>query len=272
VPDPAHPFGAVPPEPPGDPTLAIVVPAYNEVRRLPNLFAHLDEEGAEQARSAGLELVQVIVVDDGSSDGTGALLDERALANRRLHVIHFPHNRGKGAAVRAGVLSAAARFALVTDVDLSTPLSDLSALMDAIRAGNDLAIGSRGLPSSHVLIHQPRHRELMGRCFNLGLRLLTGLPYHDTQCGFKLFDLERTRQLFELQRIEGFAFDAELCMNAARLHLDIAEVPVEWSDDRNTTVTLLGSPIDMALDLARLSWSAHRPRRHPPETGSARDR
>jgi len=240
-------------------TLSIVVPVYNEARRLPILFSALAAEADLQARSAGLQLVEVVTVDDGSTDETPELLDEYAKADGRVRTIRLDRNRGKGAAVRGGVLKTTAAYVLVTDVDLSTPLSDLGALMAALREGNDLALGSRGLPSSRVAVHQPFHRELMGKSFNVLLRLATGLPYRDTQCGFKLFRLETTRVLFELQQIEGFAFDAELCLNAQRLGLKIAEVPVTWVDNRDTKVKLFRSSSRMALDLVRLGRVARRP-------------
>ena len=239
-------------------TLSVVVPVFNESRRLEILFAALDSEADRQARLAGLQLVEIVIVDDGSTDETPKLLEARKSLDPRLSVIRFERNRGKGAAVRCGVLAATSPYVLVTDVDLSTPLSELAALKAALE-GNDLAIGSRGLPSSRIPVHQPRHRELMGQSFNIVLRLLTGLPYRDTQCGFKLFRSQSTRVLFELQRIEGFAFDAELCLNASRLGLRVAEVPVAWSDNRDTKVKLLRSSSRMALDLLRIWLAARRP-------------
>lgn len=239
--------------------LSLVVPVFNESRRLEILFAALDSEADRQARSAGLQLAEVVVVDDGSTDETPKLLEARESLDPRLRVIGFERNRGKGAAVRSGVLATTSPYVLVTDVDLSTPLSEIVALKAALDEGNDLAIGSRGLPSSRIPVHQPRHRELMGQSFNLALRMLTGLPYRDTQCGFKLFRSERTRVLFDLQQIEGFAFDAELCLNAFRLGLRVAEVPVVWSDNRDTKVRLLRSSSRMALDLLRIWRVARRP-------------
>lgn len=240
-------------------TLSIVVPVFNESRRLEILFAALDSEADRQARLAGLQLAEIVIVDDGSTDETPKLLEERKSLDSRLRVIHFERNRGKGAAVRSGVLAATSPYVLVTDVDLSTPLSELATLKAALEAGNDLAIGSRGLPLSRIPVHQPRHRELMGKSFNVALRLLTGLPYRDTQCGFKLFRSQSTKVLFELQQIEGFAFDAELCLNASRLGLRVAEVPVAWSDNRDTKVKLLRSSSRMALDLLRIWSVARRP-------------
>jgi dolichyl-phosphate beta-glucosyltransferase len=243
----------------GTTTLSLVVPVYNEASRLPILFKALEADAEWQARRAGLKLVEVVVVDDGSTDETSRLLDARKALDARLEVIRFDHNRGKGAAVRAGVLSVGSELALVTDVDLSTPLSDLVQLTAALLEGNDLAIGSRALPASRVLVHQPAHRELMGKTFNLLLRLLTGLPFHDTQCGFKLFRLPETRPLLELQQVEGFAFDAELCLTAKRLGLRVVEVPVAWVDNRDTRVRPLRSSSRMALDLIRIAWRGRRP-------------
>ena len=147
----------------------------------------------------------------------------------------------------------------MTDVDLSTPLAEAAQLSAELDRGVDFAMGSRSLPGSDVLVHQPAHRELAGKVFNLLFRVTTGLPWRDTQCGFKLFHLETTRALFELQRVEGFAYDAELCVNARRLGLRVAEVPVRWVNNTDTRVTLFGSSVRMALDLARTAWRARRP-------------
>jgi glycosyltransferase involved in cell wall biosynthesis len=234
------------------------VPVYNEDQRLPILFEALAVDARQEIPLAGLDLVELLVVDDGSTDGTQALLDARASVDARLRVVRLERNRGKGAAVRAGVLAARGEYVLVTDVDLSTPLTELDKLVDAIRAGNDLAIGSRGLPASQIAVHQPPHREWMGKTFNALLRLATGMPYRDTQCGFKLFRLERTRALFEIQQIEGFAFDAELCLNASRLGLAVAEVPVLWRDNRDTRVRIVHSSVRMTLDLIRIARIARR--------------
>jgi dolichyl-phosphate beta-glucosyltransferase len=256
-------------KPGGATTLSVVVPVYNEAGRLPILFEVLEAEAERQALRAGLDLVEVVVVDDGSTDETPRLIEARTALDARLRLIRFDRNRGKGAAVRAGVLSVGSDRVLVTDVDFSTPMSELTPLASALREGNDVAIGSRDLPASRVVVHQPAHRELMGKTFNILLRLLTGLPFHDTQCGFKLFRLPETRTLFELQRVDGFAFDAELCLTASRLGLPVAEVPVAWVDNRDTKVKLLRSSVRMALDLLRIAWLAHRPLPSPPTRGSS---
>jgi dolichyl-phosphate beta-glucosyltransferase len=241
----------------------VIVPAYNEAQRLPALLARLAADGDRIAQASDFRLTQIVVVDDGSTDGTAAVAREYTGLGDRINVLRFDRNRGKGAAVRAGMLEAVGEFALLTDADMSTPLEDLALLSNELRRGRDLAIGSRGLPGSRVLVHQPFYRELMGKGFNLLLRVLTGLPWRDTQCGFKLFRVERTRVLFELQRIEGFAFDAELCMNARRLELELAEVAVRWVNHPDTRVTLVRSSLQMARDLLRIARLARQPLRRP---------
>jgi dolichyl-phosphate beta-glucosyltransferase len=241
-------------------SLSVVVPAYNEELRLPALLNRLDADMDRILGETSLRLVEVIVVDDGSTDATARIAETHPGLPGRLRVIRLDRNRGKGAAVRAGMLAAAGGCALVTDADMSTPLEDVVALSAELERGRDLVIGSRALPASQVLVHQPAYRELMGKGFNVLLRLLTGLPWRDTQCGFKLFRLETTRRLFELQQIDGFAFDAELCLLADRLGLAVAEVPVRWTNDPHTHVALVRSSLQMAIDLLRL---ARRARAYP---------
>ena len=240
--------------------LSIVVPVYNEERRLPALLEQLDAHADETLAPAGLRLLEVIFADDGSVDGTAALLAESKFLPGRLHVLRLSEHRGKGAAVRAGMQAAVGQRVLMTDVDLSTPLDQIGRLSDELDRGVDLAMGSRSLPESDVVVHQPPHRELAGKTFNVLFRLLSGLPWKDTQCGFKLFRIETARELFGMQRIDGFAFDAELCVNAHRLGVRVAEVPVRWVNNTDTRVTLFGSSLQMALDLTRVAWRARRRR------------
>ena len=248
------------------PTLAVVVPVYNEERRLPFLLETLAQEGDAVAAAAGLQLAEVIVVDDGSTDGTAQVLAAFAGLDGRLARVRLERNRGKGAAVRTGMLATTADVALMTDVDLSTPLGDLPSLAAALADGADVAIGSRAHGSSQVLVHQPAYRELMGKGFNVAVRLLTRLPWRDTQCGFKLFRNATARELFERQRLDGFAFDVDVLVLARRLGLTVREVPVRWRNDPDTHVGLVTSSAAMARDAVRVALWARR--RLPPRRTS----
>ena len=222
----------------------------------------LREHAALAAERANLTLVEIVAVDDGSTDSTPELLADVTGLPAPLRVVRLSRNTGKGAAVRAGMLAATGQIALMTDVDLSTPLDELRLLMAAIDDGADIAIGSRGLATSQIVVHQPAHRELMGKTFNLLLRLAAGIPWRDTQCGFKLFRLDRAGRVFELQRIDGFAFDAELLVRARRLGFDVVEIPVRWVDNPDSRVGLVGSSTRMALDALRIAyWARGRTRR-----------
>jgi len=235
---------------------------FNEERRLPAMLDALREHAALAAERANLTLVEIVAVDDGSTDSTPELLADVTGLPAPLRVVRLSRNTGKGAAVRAGMLAATGQIALMTDVDLSTPLDELRLLMAAIDDGADIAIGSRGLATSQIVVHQPAHRELMGKTFNLLLRLAAGIPWRDTQCGFKLFRLDRAGRVFELQRIDGFAFDAELLVRARRLGFDVVEIPVRWVDNPDSRVGLVGSSTRMALDALRIAyWARGRTRR-----------
>lgn len=146
----------------------------------------------------------------------------------------------------------------MTDVDLSTPLDELVVLAAELDRGSDVVIASRALRESEIVVRQPRHRELMGKAFNVIVRAVTRVPWKDTQCGFKLFRLATARPLFELQQIEGFAFDMELLVLARRLDLRVAEAPVRWIDNPDTRVGLVTSSTRMALDALRIAIRARR--------------
>jgi dolichyl-phosphate beta-glucosyltransferase len=214
--------------------LSVVVPAYQEARRLPatlaSVTAYLD------ARRRPYEL---IVVDDGSQDAT-AEVATRSMAGlgERGRLLRLPANRGKGAAVRAGVRAARGEHVLVTDADLSTPIEELEALERACAAGADVAIGSRALDRSLIAVRQPLLREWSGRVFNLVVQLLALPGIQDSQCGFKLFRGETAQDLFSRVRSDGFGFDVEVLAVAKHLGYRIAEVPVRWRNDDDSRLSL----------------------------------
>ncbi len=230
------------------PHLSIVIPAYNEEDRLgaslPLIEAYVRDRGLD---------AEILVVDDGSTDGTASIASTYGRALKQ------PENRGKGAAVRRGVLEAAGRWVLFTDADLSTPIEEHAKLAEIARDEDlDVVFGSRGLPDSRVEISQNRLRQLMGQTFNLILRRITGLSHRDTQCGFKLIDRSRTRPLFERMVVDGFAFDVELLFLCDRFGLRVKEVPVIWRNSDRSTVGILTAPPKMLLDLLRVRWRFRR--------------
>ncbi|MGC1853484.1 MAG: glycosyltransferase [Solirubrobacterales bacterium] len=239
-------------------TLSIVIPAYNEQARLPALLDTLATSADAAVAEAGMELVEVLIVDDGSTDRTAETLAAAAAEQARLKpVLEFEQNRGKGAAFAAGVARAEGDFVLLADVDLSTPLGELKKLTAAIAAGADIAIGSRAVPGA-VVERGPYHRKALGNTFNAAVRLLTGLELRDTQNGFKLFPTEAAKELLAQQSCPGFAFDVELLMRADRAGLRIAEVPILYLHDSRSSVRVGSAGAKMLKDVAGLSYRLRR--------------
>jgi len=248
------------------PHLSVVIPAYNEEARLGPTLERIERYLRQQRIDA-----EVLVVDDGSTDGT-AKVAEHFLRGSRGRVLSNPENRGKGHAARRGFQEAQGRWILLSDADLSTPIEEHAKLATTARDQDlDIAIGSRALSESRIEKRQNRVRESMGKTFNVMVRLMTRLPYRDTQCGFKLLDRSRTRPLFEKMRVEGFAFDVELLFLATRFGLRVAEVPVIWRNDQRSSVGLVTDPVRMLRDLAVMRWRFRRGAYNPePRDGSAR--
>ena len=196
------------------------------------------------------EFSEIVVVDDGSRDGTADLA--RAAGVR---VLQNPGNRGKGYSVRHGMLKAEGDWLLFSDADLSTPIEELEKLWRVIEHEHaNAAIGSRDLDRSLIGVRQPLFREMGGRFFNLVIRLITGLPFHDTQCGFKLFEATAAREIFRRQRVERFGFDVEVLYIAQHLGYRTLEVPVRWNDVAGTKVKMLGA-IAAFLDPLKVRWN-----------------
>ena len=236
------------------PQLTIVVPAYNEAGRLGVTISQILEY-----LNHHFELSELIVVDDGSTDDTAAVA-KSALLNAdavNVRVIRYEQNRGKGYAVRLGLLAATADLALFSDADLSTPITETPKLIDPIRTGEfDLTFGSRALDRSLIGVHQPWRREQGGRVFNLIVRAATGLPFWDTQCGFKAFRMNVCRPLIEAAQIDRFGFDVELIYLAHLAGLRLSEIPVRWNNDAASKVSVMRDSFRMVDEVRRIRSAA----------------
>lgn len=229
--------------------LSIVIPAYNEEARIgASLDAILDFLSRQPFRT------EVIVVNDGSTDLTAEIArshheDYRALGID-LRLLTNDPNRGKGYSVKRGVTAARGEIVLFTDADLSSPISEAPKLIRPIEDGEaDLVFGSRALDRSLIAIRQPAVRDFGGRIFNLLMRLITGLPFKDTQCGFKAFRRDLALPAVRLQRVEGFGFDPELLYIARKHGLKLLEVPVAWSHSEGSRVSFISDSLKMFADL-----------------------
>ena len=231
------------------PPLSVVIPAFNEAHRLPATLARVGEHLAAQGRPH-----EILVVDDGSSDGTA---DVARSVGADVRVLRHEPNRGKGYAVRRGMLAATGARRLMTDADLSTPIEELARLEAELDRGWDVAIGSRAVAGARVEVHQPAYREAMGRVFNVLVQVLLLPGLADTQCGFKLFTAGAADAAFRACRLDGFSFDVEALYVARLRGLRIAEVPVVWRNDAATRVSLGGGGTAF-LDLLRIRIAATR--------------
>ena len=234
------------------PELSIVIPAYNEEKRLPPTFDRI----AAWIRASGVD-AEIIVVDDGSTDGTARATSDFAARFPGVRLLSNGRNFGKGYSVRRGMLEARGRIALFTDADLSAPVEEAGKLLAALQTA-EVAFGSRALNRSLIFVHQSRLRELAGIVFNKFVKLVLWIPFVDTQCGFKAFRMDRARILFEQQRIERFGFDPELLYLARRHGLRTVEIPVRWAHDPHTKVNVYSDSVSMFLDLLVIRWNTLR--------------
>jgi len=230
--------------------LSMVIPAYNEARRLPPTLSRLRDY-----LDAGADSYEVLVVDDGSDDDTVAVAQAVAREWPQLEVLALPHNQGKGAAVREGMLHARGALRAFSDADLSTPIEELPRLRSHLGGACHVAIASRDAPGSDIQVHQPRWREFMGRTYNRILRLLVLPGIRDTQCGFKLFTSEAAEACFAPLETFRFGFDAEVLVRAHRRGWEIAEVPVRWRHVEESRVGGIGDALRMLYDLVRLRFT-----------------
>jgi dolichyl-phosphate beta-glucosyltransferase len=238
--------------PDGSPSLSVVMPAYNEERRLDSGLSRILEFLGR--RDASFE---VIVVDDGSRDSTRQIAERHAAADPRVRAVGLPGNRGKGAAVALGMMSARAEWILCTDVDLSTPIEELERL-EAFRGSADVIVASRDVPRSVLQARQPLRRENLGRAFNYAVRLAALYGIRDTQCGFKLWSRKAARAVFPRMRLRRFAFDVEALWLCRKLGFRIREVGVRWRHDADSRVRLLRDGLRMGADLMKiLFWRIH---------------
>jgi len=227
------------------------MPAFNESERISGTL----EKIFAQAQRSGWQ-IEVIVVNDGSTDDTARIVREYEARHPGLRLIENPGNRGKGYSVRNGMLQAHGDILLFTDADLSSPIAEAEKLFAAIANGADIAIGSRWLQTELQLRRQPLYRQLFGRIFNLALRVVLGLNIKDTQCGFKAFTRTAAQNLFPQQRIERWGFDPELLYLARKQRLKVQEVPVAWSHREGTRINPLRDGIRMFGELLRIRWNA----------------
>jgi len=233
--------------------LSLIIPAYNEEGRLPATLERVAEY--LQTRDYSYEL---LVVDDGSRDGTRQVVRDFAATHDWVRLVQYdqadrPLNRGKGFAVRQGVFNAVGRDVLFSDADLSTPIEELEKLLPPLAKGEcDVTIASRALPDSNLTVHQPWHREFMGRTFNKFVQKVINTNIVDTQCGFKAFRGEAAKKIFGVAQIDGFGFDTEILFLASKFGYRVKEIGVTWQHRDDSRVNPLSAPLQMMRELIQV--------------------
>lgn len=233
----------------------MLIPAYNEEQRILPTLLRVRDYYARQPYS-----YSVTVVSDGSTDRTDAIVAAFAGEHPEFHLIAYQPNRGKGYAVRKGMLELEGEVLLFMDADLATPIEETEKLLPFMREGADVAIGSRPLKESSLEVRQPWYREFLGRAFNTAVQLLAVKGIHDTQCGFKMFRREAARTIFSRCKLDGFSFDFEALMIARDLGYRIEEVPIRWMHQEGSKVVLLRDGPRMLRDLVKLRLTGKRAR------------
>jgi len=229
---------------------SFILPAYNESERLTTSLPKVLEYISKRQMAA-----EIIVVNDGSKDDTADVVRRFAAVHPLVRLLENPGNRGKGYSVRNGMLHARGEVLLFSDTDLSSPIGEADKLFAAILSGADVAIGSRWLQRELQTERQPLLRQLYGRLFNLGLRVVLGLGYRDTQCGFKAFTRKAAHVIFPRQHVERWGFDPEILFLADKFKLRTVEVPVEWAHDHRSKINPLRDGIRMASEVLQVRWN-----------------
>ena len=230
---------------------SIIIPAYNESSRLGKTLDRVLAYVSAQQWDA-----EIIVVNDGSRDRTPDLVREYATHHPNLRLVENPGNRGKGYSVRNGMLNATGEILLFSDADLSAPIEEAPKLLAGIQSGADVVIGSRWLRPELQTHRQSLLRQLYGRVFNLILRVLLGLNFKDTQCGFKAFTRSAAQKIFPQQKIERWGFDPELLYLARKSHLKVVEIGVAWAHDEGTRINPLRDGTRMFGEVLKIRWNA----------------
>lgn len=236
------------------PDVSIVIPAFEEQERLGSSLERI----AEYLRSS-MTRGEIIVVDDGSKDKTAESAENylKTIDDVQSKVIRYEQNRGKGYAVKTGLLEASSDIALFSDADLSTPIDEMSKLIDPIRSGEyDVTFGSRALDRSLIGTHQPWRREQGGKVMNLIIRTMSGLPFSDTQCGFKAFEMSKFRPLLDVMTVDRFGFDVEFLFVAKYHGLRLKEIPVRWDNVDGSKVSVFRDTRRMFFELSQIRKNA----------------
>jgi dolichyl-phosphate beta-glucosyltransferase len=236
-------------------TISFVIPVYNEEKRLQTTFFALRNFNVPQ----DLKLREVIFVNDGSTDNTSFKIENAKLSlgkklKAKVKIISYAQNKGKGYAVKQGMLAASSDYALFFDADMSTPLSELKKFMPYIRENEDVIIGTRKNGQSTVLIHQPKLREMLGRSFTLLTKFVLQLDVTDFTCGFKAFSKEAKNKIFRASKINTWGYDAEILFLANKYKFPIQEKSVTWSNDKETKVKLYKAIPQTFLELFLIYW------------------